>query len=113
MSDVQPTVGFPIWRDPASGEREPARLSAKIRELALRGHELMRAWDDSAFGAGRGAHAPELELSEVHVQIVQLERILRTSRFDDLAGYVAALRERVEELLASAVVSDAAAASRS
>ncbi len=43
--------------------------------------------------------ARESKLIELHAQIVQLERNLGAHRGDDLATYVAALRERVEECL--------------
>ena len=47
-----------------------------------------------------GADGSEEELTEVHAQIVRLQRNLGSHQLDDLATYVAALRERVEECLA-------------
>ena len=100
MRQAQPTLRPHLRRDPGSREHDPAKLSAQLRELALRAHELVRAKDGSAFEAGKGTDVLELELTQVHAQIVQLQTSLRTYHLDDLASYVAALRERVEERLA-------------
>jgi hypothetical protein len=72
-------------------------MSASLRELALRAHELVRATGEAR--SGSAASARESKLIELHAQIVQLERNLGAHRGDDLATYVAALRERVEECL--------------
>jgi hypothetical protein len=41
-----------------------------------------------------------MQLEEIHERIVKLHGDLRTRRLDNLASYVAALRERIEERLA-------------
>ncbi len=47
-----------------------------------------------------GADESEQELTEVHAQIIRLQRTLGSHQLDDLAIYVSALRQRVEECLA-------------
>ena len=93
MNQAQPTLRKPSLRDQGSGDLDPAKLSSTLRELATRAHELVRATD----GPGPGA---DESLVEVHAQIVRLQRNLGSHRLDDLATYVSALRERVEESLA-------------
>ncbi len=93
MTRAQPTLRTPPRRDAGSGhlELDAARLSATLRELAMRAHQLVRATDSSA---------QEQELTEVHGRIVQLERSLDGQALGDLPSYVSALRQRVEERLA-------------
>ena len=100
MRQAQPTLRKPPRRDQGSSEHDPAKLGATLRELALRAHHLVRATDGSASEAGPGADDSEQELTEVHAQIVHLQRNLGAHQLDDLATYVSALRERVEERLA-------------
>jgi hypothetical protein len=94
------TFRKPPQREQGTSEHDPAQLSASLRELALRAFQLVRARDGSASELGRRAECSEKELKEVHGQIVQLQRALRAHHMDDLAAYVTALRERVEEYLA-------------
>ena len=96
MNKAQPTFRKPPLRDQESSDLDPAKLSATLRELALRAHQLVRAMD----GSGSGAVGSEEELMEVHSQIVRLQRNLGSHQLEDLATYVSALRERVEECLA-------------
>jgi hypothetical protein len=96
MNQAQPTLGKPSLRDQGSGDLDPAKLSTTLRELAMRAHELVRATD----APGPGADGSAEELTEVHAQIVRLQRNLGSHQLDDLATYVVALRERVEECLA-------------
>ena len=96
MNQAKPTLRKPPLRDQGSSDLDPAKLSTTLRELALRAHQLVRAMD----GSGPGADGSEEELTEVHAQIVRLQRNLGSHQLDDLATYVAALRERVEECLA-------------
>jgi hypothetical protein len=93
MTRAQPTLRTPPRRDAGSGyfDHDPAYLSATLRELAMRAHYLVRAADTTAH---------EQELTEVHSRIVQLERNLNEQDLGDLASYVSALRQRVEERLA-------------
>jgi hypothetical protein len=94
------TLRKPPWRDQGTSDHDPAQLSALLRELAIRAFKLVRAKDGSSSEVGRGADWSENELKDVHGQIVQLQRALRAHHMDDLAAYVTALRERVEECLA-------------
>jgi hypothetical protein len=96
MKHAKPTLRKPPARDHGSSDLDPAKLSTTLRELALRAHQLVRASDAS----GPGAENSEEELTEVHDQIVRLQRNLGSHEFEDLATYVSALRERVEECLA-------------
>jgi len=93
MTRAQPTLRTPPRRDTGSGhfDLDAADLSATLRELAMRAHQLVRATD---------ASKREQELTEVHARIVQLERSLDQQDLGGLASYVSALRQRVEERLA-------------
>ncbi len=95
MNQAQLTLRKPSLRDQGSSDLDPATLSTTLRDLALRAHQLVRATDES----GPGAERTEEELAEVHAQIVHLQRNLGSHQLDDLATYVSALRERVEECL--------------
>jgi hypothetical protein len=94
---AQPPLRKPPRRDPGSAELDPAKVSATLRDLALRAHQLVRAIDGNATGPGAGD--PEQELTEILAQIVRLQRTLASHQMDGLCTYVAALRERVEECL--------------
>jgi hypothetical protein len=101
LKEAQPTVRKPLQRELGSGDNDPAALSASIRELALRAHQLVRSGEASKRqpGANRSSEL-EQELTELHARIVQLQRKLPVQKFGDLALYVSALRQRVEERLA-------------
>jgi hypothetical protein len=91
-------------RDAGSSEvhHDPASLSATLRELAVRAHHAVRATDGSGSSpaAAMGpASDSDRELSELHAQIVQLQRSLVAQSLDGLAPYVSALRRKVEEHL--------------
>ncbi len=101
----QATLRRPQRRDPTNGEHDPAKLSASLRELAVRAHHLIRRGP----GSGRGQNLEpteqlsfeaQQELAEVHAQIVQLQRRLRAQNLHQLVTYVSALRQQVEERLA-------------
>jgi hypothetical protein len=96
MKQAQSTRRKLPRRDRGSSELDPAKLSASLRELASRAHQLVRAVD----GSGAGADDAERELTDVHAQIVRLQRNLGVQHSGDLASYVTALRKRVEECLA-------------
>jgi hypothetical protein len=96
MNQAKSTLRKPPLRNQGSGDLDPAKLSTTLRELALRAHQLVRA----TVGSGRAANGSEQELTEVLAQIVHLQRNLGSHQLDDLATYVAALKERVEESLA-------------
>jgi hypothetical protein len=95
MKQAQPTLRKPPRRDPGDSHLEPSKLGATLRELSLRAHQLVRAIDAS----DPGADELEQELTEVHAQIVRLERSLGAHQLDDLVIYVSALRQRVAECL--------------
>ena len=95
---------FPPRREPGNGEayHDPARLSAALRELALRAHRAVRAVDHSGSSPGAvvdPASDSGRELSEVHARILQLQRSLRAQSLGGLTEYVAALRQRVESVI--------------
>jgi hypothetical protein len=96
MKHAKTVLRMPPVRDQGSSELDPETLSTTLRELALRAHQLVRTSD----GSGPGTESSEDELSEVHAQIVRLQRNLGSHELEDLATYVTALRERVEECLA-------------
>ncbi len=96
MKQAQTTLRKLYRRDHGTGELDPTKLGDTLRELAMRAHQLVRAVDER----NADTNAAERELAEVHAQIVRLQRNLGSHRLDDLASYVSALRERVEECLA-------------
>ncbi len=87
MNKAKPTFRKTPSRDPGSGDLDPGKLGTTLRELALRAHQLVRATDES----GPGADGSEEELTEVHAEIVRLQRNLGSHQLDDLATYVAAM----------------------
>ena len=102
LKQAQPILRKPLRRDFGSADHDPAALSSSIRELALRAHDLVREADVCKSEPGSGGNrSSELEslLTELHAQIVQLQRKLPVQNFGDLALYVSALRQRVEERL--------------
>lgn len=96
MKHAQPTLRKPARRNPGGSDFDPSKLGATLRELALRAHQLVRTTDEPGSVPGD----TERELAEVHERIVHLQRNLDSHRLGELATYVAALRERVEERLA-------------
>jgi hypothetical protein len=100
MRQAKTSLRKPPRRDQGTSDHDPAQLSASLRELALRAFQLVRARDESTSESEHGADCSERELKDVHGRIVQLQRALRAHHMDDLAAYVTALRERVEERLA-------------
>ncbi len=94
-------------REPAGVEHDPAASSTTLRELAVRAHRLVREMDDSRSRPAREIEPGmifnlERELIELGSEIIQLERRLRAQNLGGLAGYVLALRQRVEECLSGA-----------
>jgi hypothetical protein len=76
-----------------------AGVSATLRELALRAYHAVRAVDASESHPGEIVDRPadtRQELTELHAQILQLERILHAHALNDLTCYVTALRQEVE-----------------
>jgi hypothetical protein len=94
------TIRKPPWRDQGTGDHDPAQLSASLRDLAIRAFHIVRARDGSGARFGAGDDRSEKALRDVHGQIVRLQRALCAQHMDDLAAYVTALRQRVEECLA-------------
>jgi hypothetical protein len=105
VKSVQPTSRKPVRRNPRRIQSEPAYLSAKLREVALRTYHAVRTAGDAR--AGNGSAGPKLvfhspsrhDWDDLHSEIVQLERTLDAQRLDSLAAYVAALRQEVENRL--------------
>jgi hypothetical protein len=95
----------PPRHQPESCEHDPSKLSANLRELSLQAHRLVRAIDARGAQNSSGVDHdlsvdPRRELVEVHADIVQLQRNLRAQNLHNLASYVAALRQNVEQYLA-------------
>jgi hypothetical protein len=107
MTRAQPVLRTPPRRDAESGNNnssnsnlDAAHFSATLRELAMRAHQLVRATDPSQTGPVPMAADLKRELTEVHSQIVTLERSLDEQEVGNgLASYVSALRQRVAERL--------------
>jgi hypothetical protein len=101
----QATLRRPQRRDSTSSEHDAATLSASLRDLAIRAHRLIRGGPGSGWGQTLETTAElsseaEQALTEVHAQIVQLQRRLRAQNLHELAAFVYALRQRVEGRLA-------------
>ena len=96
MKYAQPTLRKSLRRDPASSDLDPAKLGAALRELSVRARQLVRAMATADDRAGES----KKELAEIYAQIVRLQRSLNAHHLDELATYVAALRQRVAESLA-------------
>ena len=96
MKHAQPTLRKPVRRDLGVNDLDPSKLGTTLRELSLRAHQLVRAIDTSDLGTDEA----EQELTEIHAQIIRLERTLDAYQLKDLAIYVSALRQRVAECLA-------------
>ncbi len=104
LKEAKPTPQKLRWREPAVVEHDPASLSATLRALAVRAHRHVRVMDETRSRPASDLHAGELfnlerELTELHAEIVQLQRQMRAQNLGDLAKYVSALRQRVEEYL--------------
>jgi hypothetical protein len=95
MNYAQPTLRKVLRRDQGSSDLDPAKLGATLRELSVRAHQLVRAM---ASADERGGESKK-ELAEIYAQIVRLQRSLNAHHLDELATYVAALRQRVAESL--------------
>jgi hypothetical protein len=105
LKQAQPTAQRARRRESIAVEHDPAALSASLRELAVRAHRLVRSADEQKLKAESQADPGilfnlERELSELHTELVYLERRLRAQDLASLVVYVAALRERIEEYLA-------------
>jgi hypothetical protein len=107
MRRAQPVLRTPPRRDAESGNNnssnsnlDAGHLSATLRELAMRAHQLVRATDPTRTGPGPMALDLQRELIEVHSQIIKLEQSLDEQEVGNgLASYVSALRQRVAERL--------------
>jgi len=105
VQHVEPISRKTLPRSTLRIESDPAYLSAKLRELALRTYRAVRSLDaarsdDDAPGRGLVFDLPSRQnWTDLHTQIVQLERAFDAQHLDLLASYVAALREKVENCL--------------
>ena len=70
---------------------DPAGFGAALREIAVRAHHAVRAFDATAT-----ADDSLRELAELHPRIVQLQRCLDAEAQHGLASYLSALRREVE-----------------
>ena len=106
LKEAQPTLQKPRRREPASVEHDPASLSAKLRELAVRAHRLVRAIDETRSRPASRARCRSALQPGTRADRAATPRSSSSSGdFDaqnlgDLAAYVSALRQRVEEYLA-------------
>jgi len=105
LKHAQPTAQRARRRESIAVEHDPAALSASLRELAVRAHRLVRSADEQKLKAGSETDPGilfnlERELSELHTELVYLERRLRAQDLAGLVTYVFALRQRIEENLA-------------
>ena len=104
LKEAQPTLQKPRRSEPAVIAHDPAALSDSLRELAVRAHRVVRSTEKSR-SQPRSETDPghlfnlEQELFELHSEIARLERRLKAQNLADLATYVSALRQRVEEYL--------------
>ena len=104
LKEIQSTAQKLRRRETAVVEHDPASLGATLRALAVRAHQHVRLMDETRLRPASDLNAGELfnlerELIELHAEIVQLQRQLRAQNLGDLAKYVSALRQRVEEYL--------------
>jgi hypothetical protein len=92
-----------LRRDPGAPEiiRDSARLSAILRDLAIRAHRTASARADAVSSPAGGDLIAELDrdLTDLLVQIRHLERSLLDQSLDALVPYVAALRQKVASLV--------------
>jgi len=86
-------------------ESDPAYLSAKLRELAMKAYQAVRNSGDARSGSSAASAeffvdspSPH-DWADLHSQIVQLERAFDAQHLDLLACYVGALRREVENCL--------------
>jgi hypothetical protein len=95
----------PPRRELEASKHDPSRLSVMLRELSQEAHRLVRAIDARAREVGQSAGSErnselDRDLHLVHADLVELQRSLRAQNLHHLAGYVAALKDSVEEYLA-------------
>src|SRR5262249_17764642 len=103
-TQTKPTLQRPRRREMVVIESDPAELSASLRELAVRAHRLVRSADElrsrSASEADPGFRFNlEQELFELRSEIAHPDVRLHAESLGGLAAYVAALRQRVAEIL--------------
>ena len=99
---VQPNLRKSLRHHLPRVESDPAYLSAKLRELALRTYHAVRMKSDPGPGDGQQSvlHSPSRhDWADLHSQIVHLERALDAQHLESLASYVAALRQKIENCL--------------
>jgi len=105
VKDVPQISRKPLRFESSNLPSDPAYLSAKLRELALRAYRAVRTEGDGTLGNGHARRevvfhaASEHDWTELHGEIVQLERALNGQQLSLLASYVAALRQEVENRL--------------
>ena len=105
LKQALPTAQRARRRESIVVEHDPAALSASLRELAVRAHRLVRSADLQKLKTDTETDPGILfnldrEISELHTELVYLERRLGAQNLPGLVAYVAALRQRIEEYLA-------------
>jgi hypothetical protein len=99
LKEARPIIRRPVRGEPSSPGRDPANLSALLRELALESYQLVRQLNGTDADTESARRVHQQKLIEVHERIVALQRSLRLQHLDDLAAYVSALRQRLEQRL--------------
>jgi hypothetical protein len=92
-----------------SREYDPFELATSLRELASRAYRLIRTLSELAHESGPDLGHwldldSECELTDLHAEIIDLERDLRAHDARELVRYVRALRQRVEDYLPEPLV---------
>jgi len=104
MQHLQPKLPSPLRRNTLRVDADAAYLSGKLRELALRAYQSVWKPDNVRSGSACAARSigdsrRRRDWTDLHSQIVQLERAFDAQHLDSLAAYVGALREKVESRL--------------
>jgi hypothetical protein len=100
---VQPICRKTLRHDSPHLGSDPAHLSARLRELALKTYRALRTrrdvrgGDDVTSSEAGASTFSRHDWLDLHHQLVQLERAFDAQRLDSLAAYVASLREQVED----------------
>ena len=95
----------PVRHNALRIDSDPAYLSLKLRELAMRAYRAVRSREGARLGDGVAEDGPVLDVSpaedwaDLHSEIVQLQRAFDAQHMDSLAAYVGALRAQVESAL--------------
>jgi len=96
-----PSDDFPASMDQSSTWSNPAKISRKVRELAHQSHRALKAAAHPHVLAPRDSQDRPTDLRELRNQVVRLQQKIHARRLGVLVPWVDALRQRIEDLLAS------------